>query len=103
MKVNQGDANEGGCLTLGRNSKGVIGFFIYKGTNIPPYRAFLTVNKIGNARLFKITDEEPTDIKSIDSTATTTNSDVYYNLSGQRVQHPSKGIYIHNGRKVIIK
>lgn len=104
MKVNQGDANEGGCLTLGRNSKGVIGFFIYKGTNIPPYRAFLTVNKIGtSSRQFKITDEEPTDIKGIDSTQTTTNSDVYYNLSGQRVQHPSKGIYIHNGRKVIIK
>ena len=103
VKVNQGDTNDGGCLTLGRNSKGVIGFFIYKGTNIPPYRAFLTVNKIGNARLFKITDEEPTDIKGIDSTPTTTNSDVYYNLSGQRVQHPSKGIYIHNGRKVIIK
>lgn len=27
----------------------------------------------------------------------------YYNLNGQRVSQPAKGIFIHNGRKVIIK
>lgn len=30
-------------------------------------------------------------------------SDVYYNLNGQRVSHPAKGLYILNGKKVIIK
>ena len=35
-----------------------------------------------------ITDQEP---------------DVYYNLQGQRVENPGKGIYIKNGQKVIIK
>ena len=29
--------------------------------------------------------------------------DVYYNLQGQRVDNPSKGLYIKNGRKVVIK
>lgn len=29
--------------------------------------------------------------------------DEYYNLQGVRVQHPSKGIYVKNGKKVIIK
>ena len=29
--------------------------------------------------------------------------DVYYNLQGQRVDCPSKGIFIHNGKKVVIK
>ena len=29
--------------------------------------------------------------------------DVYYNLSGQRISHPVKGLYIVNGKKVIIK
>ena len=28
---------------------------------------------------------------------------IYYNLSGQRVEHPTKGLYIHNGNKVVIK
>lgn len=104
MKVNQAESIEGGCLTLGRNSLGQIGFFLYKGTkDIPAYRAYLTVNKIGaEARMFKFTDEESTDIKGTDLSPVTTQ-DVYYNLNGQRVEHPTKGIYIHNGRKVIIK
>ena len=29
--------------------------------------------------------------------------DVYYNLQGQRVDNPSKGLYIKNGKKVLIK
>jgi hypothetical protein len=35
-----------------------------------------------------VTDQEP---------------DAYYNLQGQRVENPGKGIYIKNGQKVIIK
>jgi arabinan endo-1,5-alpha-L-arabinosidase len=31
------------------------------------------------------------------------NSDKWYNLSGQLVDHPTKGIYIRNGRKVIVR
>ncbi len=27
----------------------------------------------------------------------------WYTLSGVRVEHPTKGIYIHNGRKVVLK
>ena len=29
--------------------------------------------------------------------------DVYYNLQGQRVDNPTKGLYIKNGKKVVIK
>jgi hypothetical protein len=28
---------------------------------------------------------------------------IYYNLSGQRVERPTKGVYIHYGKKVVIK
>ena len=31
------------------------------------------------------------------------NSNIYYNLLGQPVTNPTKGIYIHNGKKVVIK
>ena len=31
------------------------------------------------------------------------SNDVYYNLQGQRVENPRKGIYIKNGRRVVIK
>ena len=31
------------------------------------------------------------------------DNDAWYNLSGQRVTRPSKGIFIHNGQKVVLK
>jgi len=30
-------------------------------------------------------------------------SDAYYTLQGQRVAKPGKGLYIKNGKKVVIK
>lgn len=35
--------------------------------------------------------------------AATTGDDAWYNLQGMRVERPAKGIYIHNGKKVMIK
>ena len=29
--------------------------------------------------------------------------DIYYNLNGQRESNPSKGIYIRNGKKIIVR
>ena len=48
-------------------------------------------------------DDETTDIESITTDEETKDNDVYYNLNGQRVSNPQKGVYIHNGKKVIIK
>jgi hypothetical protein len=31
------------------------------------------------------------------------DNDIYYNLNGQRIDKPGKGLYIHNGKMVIIK
>ena len=31
------------------------------------------------------------------------SNEVYYNLQGQRVAKPGKGLYIHNGKKVLVK
>lgn len=39
----------------------------------------------------------------IDTVSAGTTNAVVYNLSGQRVQNPQKGLYIVNGRKVVIK
>ena len=43
---------------------------------------------------------DPTAIETVE---VETANNVYYNLQGQRVAAPTKGIYIHNGRKVIVK
>ena len=44
----------------------------------------------------------PTSIKKVTSEEAE-GDDVWYNLNGQRVDNPGKGIYIRNGRKVVIK
>ena len=104
MQVNQSDANDGGCLTLGKNKSGQMGFFIYKGkSKIPPFRAYLTVNKVGDAHemLFDEHVEQTTDIKRPSSIpSSNSGEDAYYNLAGQRLQQPSKGVYIYQRKKV---
>ena len=51
----------------------------------------------------KVTKEViPTAINQITSTPTQDNK-VYYNLAGQRVENPGKGLYIVNGKKVMMK
>lgn len=47
-------------------------------------------------------DDNTTGIKEVE-TANRENDDCYYNLQGMKVAHPSAGLYIHNGKKVIIK
>lgn len=47
-------------------------------------------------------DGDPTAIKGVDSAEPQTTG-VYYNLSGQRVKNPTKGIYIVDGKKVYVK
>lgn len=44
-----------------------------------------------------------TGIKSVDNGQVTVDSSEVYNLAGQRVAQPTKGLYIVNGRKVVIK
>ena len=67
------------------------------------YRAFLADNRgaTTSARALTLSfDDEATAISSIEA-AKADNG--YYNLSGQRVENPTKGLYIVNGKKVIIK
>jgi hypothetical protein len=45
--------------------------------------------------------DTPTKIET--ASANTEKSNIYYDLQGQRVENPSKGIYILNGKKVLIK
>lgn len=63
-------------------------------------RCYFTVPAGAQARSFTI-DEEATGINAVNGERLMVNG--YYNLNGQRVDQPTKGLYIVNGRKVIIK
>ncbi len=52
---------------------------------------------------FVFDDGEATGIENVDAAEDSERQDVWYNLNGQRVSRPEHGIYIRNGKKVIIK
>lgn len=68
-------------------------------------RAYLEFDKIISSRdILSIDGGDATGINMVNGEGLKINgSDVYYNLQGQRVLYPTKGLYIVNGKKVIIK
>ena len=95
------------CLskeTSGSSPRGV-GFYTFTGT-IPANRAYLEVpGGPTTARGFLgfSDDDNTTDIEAIDHSPLTIDHSVY-DLSGRLVTgQPQKGIYVKNGKKVVIK
>ena len=74
-----------------------------KGT-IPANRCYLPVakNSGAEARLSIFIDNEDTGIAVIETMRNVAN-EKFYNLSGQRVMNPAQGLYIVNGKKVVLK
>lgn len=73
---------------------------------IKPFRAYFTPNgELARELKFIIDGDDTTSIGTIkaDGTMETTAEGTVYNLSGQRVNKPAKGLYVINGKKVIIK
>ena len=71
---------------------------------VPAGRALLPVSAISTAReLNFVFDDETTGISAIENMEPTTENAAIYNLNGQRVTNPSRGLYIVNGKKVIFK
>ncbi|MBO4462569.1 MAG: hypothetical protein J5797_00045 [Prevotella sp.] len=72
------------------------------GATIPAYRAYIQLAQNADpARLTFFVDGETTAIEGI--TANEGNEGNVYNLQGQRVTKAQKGLYIQNGRKVLVK
>ena len=75
--------------------------------DMPANRAYLQipsnlVPSANNARITTVFDDEVTPVEDILTNTDNPNVD-YYNLNGQKVQTVNKGIYIKNGKKVIIR
>ncbi|MBQ8066325.1 MAG: hypothetical protein IJ200_11805, partial [Prevotella sp.] len=62
-------------------------------------------SEVAAAREFFSFDEDgiTTGIRSIDNGPLTKDHGNVYNLNGQRVTAPAKGLYIINGKKVVVK
>ena len=90
------------------DSRNPIGFYKVKNnvTNIPGNKAFLVLTSTeAQAKSFVLEFEDggTTGIETIENSKNSTDDGVYYDLQGRRVENPTRGIYIVNGKKVVIK
>ena len=58
------------------------------------------INSVGDPRWLR-SDNEYTDIQGVN--AETLSEGAWYTIQGVRVDQPTKGLYIHNGKKVMVK
>lgn len=68
---------------------------------VPAGKALLPVSAAPESSRLTFVFEDASGIASIENGMLT--NDRYYNLSGQRVDSPKKGLYIVNGKKVVVK
>ena len=103
-----------GALTLGREKKtGEVGFWQNKATSIPAHRCYLDASILnatngakGAVFCFEQEDEgygEATSVDAVDNSQPT--NDNWHSLDGRKLngKPATKGIYIHNGRKEVVR
>lgn len=98
----RGSATESTALAAGE------AYILYNGAfysneagNLPAGKAYLPASTVNGAREMSIVfDSEPTAIAA--PKASTRHTDIY-NLQGQIVNTPSKGVYVVEGKKIVVK
>jgi len=94
-----GDGNT--IYVLGQND-GKVGFGKLKsGDVLAACKAYLKITSTSASRTFIVLGEDVTGIDEVRS-KTDDGRGVYFDLQGRRVTQPQKGIYIVNGKKVVI-
>ena len=92
----------GSTIYVLAEKNGVVGFYLVDdGSAIPAGKAYLQVSNSGAARQFIGFGDDTNGINNIERAAS--DMEQYYDLQGRRVAQPAKGLYIVNGKKVIIK
>lgn len=101
LEVNLNDdiKSDGYYYCLANKSNGVGFYKVASGVNVKKGKAYLHITA-GAKDFFSINDE--TDGIGQIEMVQTSNAEIY-NLSGQRVSKAQKGIYIVNGKKVVIR
>ena len=79
---------------------GTTGFYKWTGGRLGKNRVYLSAES-ASAPMLAILFGETTGIAEVNCETVTDNR--FYNLSGQRVAQPNKGLYIVGGKKVILK
>ena len=100
LKVSDGNVEGDGTIyVLADKAKGVGFYKLASGDKVPAGKAYLEL--VPNAPDFVGFDGGTTSINELNVKGQADGA--YYNLAGQRVAQPTKGLYIVNGKKYIVK
>lgn len=90
------------------NNSGKVGFYKYSGTDLSANKVYLDMADFANASSNEFDGMFTMDFSQTVSGVNevhveeTVKDDRYYDLQGRVVEHPTRGIYIRNGRKVFV-
>ena len=89
---------------LALNGEGKVQFTKATSGSIAAGKAFLKLSSSATARELNVVfaDDDVTGVNTVNVERGVLNGD-FFNLAGQRVAQPTKGLYIVNGKKVVIK
>ena len=96
------DIDKSSYYTLGKGSNDLVGLYHPNETTLRANVAFMLKGAQGVQGYRLMLDGTTTGIEGV-TTPATDKADVWYDLSGRRVTAPTKGIYIKNGRKVVVR
>ena len=102
LKVSDGTVTKDNNVYVLANDKYGVGFYLWIGEDaIPEGKIYMEPN-FTNSRSFISLGGEATGVAAIETNNESVKNEVY-NFNGQRIGKPSKGLYIVNGKKVIVK
>lgn len=86
---------------LTKRAEGVGFGKVAEGVNIPAGKCYIDLTATASKATFLSFGGETTGISNMEAAKANTNE--YFSLQGVKTMKPNKGIYIHNGKKVVIK
>jgi hypothetical protein len=90
-----------GVYRLGYKTSDGVGFYKYSSASAPAGIIYISALDAG-ANFLSFDFDETTGIENL-TPALSQGEGAWYDLQGRRVAEPTKGLYIVNGRKVVIK
>ena len=101
LKYSETAIEANGQYILADGEDGVGFYKAVSGSTIAARKAYLEISAAASFLSFSF-DDETTGIEKVENAAVNANGTMF-NLAGQRVAQPTKGLYIVNGKKVVIK
>jgi hypothetical protein len=81
----------------------VVGFYQANENKVAKNRAYLQTSTASARISLDFDDNETTGLSEVTNTNLTNNTNEFFDLQGRKVAQPTKGLYIVNGKKVVIK